>query len=1134
MSTIIDSLSIEIQSNSQAATLQIDALVKSLRKLKNVKGLEASMGKISKAIENAGLSMKEAADSADKFASATSKAAQKTNQIKNSWSSFGRGIKSFIANAVGIGSVGSMIGEAITQAKDWSGISARFGEGFGSKADEAYAHVQKLSDALMVNDQAFMQYAGNFATLAKGFGVTGSNIAEMSIGLSELAYDIYAKSNDFYSFEEAMSAVRSAVVGEVEPIRKAGISITEAMLKETAAANGITQSVENMTEAQKAQLRYKAMVDQAFASGTVGTYAKEINSAEGMLRAFTQQIKGLVQALGGLFIPILSSALPYIQAFIELVTSAVHSLAAFFGYSIKSVSWDSGVSDAAGSVGELDNALTNAGGSAKKLKGLLAGFDELNIIQSNSGGGGGGGNAAGSLGDLGLELKSLWTDSMLANVKTKVNEIVESIKPHLDDILQVVTAIGAGLLAWKIAKDFTSVVSTLKNGLSGLSTTVSVGLMVASYSVSFMEGWELANDGSVDLTDIGQMALSTLGAGIAGFKFGGVTGAAVAIGFQAAFFVAGYAFNKWRSERAKRTASKFGDYNLAAEQIEDFVAGLFGDFKVAATIDLIDAHLTNAEQAEKQLNTAINEFSAELNKITIGVDTSDLGLGVLKKQANSVINSLNSYLAEQSNMLQAIVNIAPAVDSDGNLISTTSEASKVLADACNALGEQLNHWIDQGMKDGMSASEAEMIKAYSDRMLRISNAVAMGKAQGEFITSVGDLNLFGLNQESFENTLDLIETQREALKEKYRSVQETAKAETMGVLSGLEELYNQQLGDKDWGAAEATKAQIDALNKTLESWDIESVVQTMLNQTMAPVKQKYIDWISSAFGVKLNDLGANDDMFSAFLNDMVWNGIETMSVETQAQYFSDTLESMIWLATDGDPHLVDVQKVFGLTNWDLLSNDTKAELYAALSAAIGAPASMALFAQLGYNITQPILSAAADMFNADNAKNLISSAAELGTTLGQSLGGSFGSALSGKANSAISAVQTALNGTLSKMKGGQLNQSGKFDFQKVTLYANGGFPDEGQLFIAREAGAEMVGSMNGRTAVANNDQIVEGIAGGVAAGQAEQNALLRKQNEILTRLLAKEFSAKVVPSAALGRVASQSEAMYRQMAGVNV
>ena len=49
----------------------------------------------------------------------------------------------------------------------------------------------------------------------------------------------------------------------------------------------------------------------------------------------------------------------------------------------------------------------------------------------------------------------------------------------------------------------------------------------------------------------------------------------------------------------------------------------------------------------------------------------------------------------------------------------------------------------------------------------------------------------------------------------------------------------------------------------------------------------------------------------------------------------------------------------------------------------------------------------------------------------------------------------------------------------ISFYAEGGFPTEGQLFVAREAGAELVGSMGGKTAVANNQQIVDGIEQGV-------------------------------------------------------
>lgn len=92
-------------------------------------------------------------------------------------------------------------------------------------------------------------------------------------------------------------------------------------------------------------------------------------------------------------------------------------------------------------------------------------------------------------------------------------------------------------------------------------------------------------------------------------------------------------------------------------------------------------------------------------------------------------------------------------------------------------------------------------------------------------------------------------------------------------------------------------------------------------------------------------------------------------------------------------------------------------------------------------------------------------------------------------NGAISLVETVINtitATISKLWTWlgipalpQIHIP-RVDFSgALKSYATGGFPEEGQLFIAREAGAEMVGSLGGRTAVANNDQIVEGIRAGV-------------------------------------------------------
>ena len=97
---------------------------------------------------------------------------------------------------------------------------------------------------------------------------------------------------------------------------------------------------------------------------------------------------------------------------------------------------------------------------------------------------------------------------------------------------------------------------------------------------------------------------------------------------------------------------------------------------------------------------------------------------------------------------------------------------------------------------------------------------------------------------------------------------------------------------------------------------------------------------------------------------------------------------------------------------------------------------------------------------------------------------------------------------------------------KVSMseYAQGGWPNIGDLFIANEAGPELVGTIGGSTAVANNDDIVQGIQGGVERANSEQNELIRQQNSILMQLLNKELT--ISPSVALGQVMARSAALY--------
>ena len=93
----------------------------------------------------------------------------------------------------------------------------------------------------------------------------------------------------------------------------------------------------------------------------------------------------------------------------------------------------------------------------------------------------------------------------------------------------------------------------------------------------------------------------------------------------------------------------------------------------------------------------------------------------------------------------------------------------------------------------------------------------------------------------------------------------------------------------------------------------------------------------------------------------------------------------------------------------------------------------------------------------------------------------------------------------------------------VEWYAKGGFPGRGDLFVANEAGAEMVGSMGGRTAVANNQQIVEGIRQGVRDANSDEVRLLREQNDLLRAILEKEGNVEIPLSTITNAMARKNQ-----------
>ena len=372
--------------------------------------------------------------------------------------------------------------EYIHQAAQWDGVKYQFGNAFGEQADIYYEKINKITEALNINKQAFMENSAMAASMLIGFGVDKKDAREMGLGYTQLAYDIWAAYNNVYETldgaDGAMAAVRSAIAGEVEPIRRAGFTIVEATLEQTAANHGLDISLQNATEAQKSYLRYLELVDQAQRKGVVGTYAREMETAEGMMRTFSQQLKSLAQAFGSLFLPVLVKVMPYIQAFVELLQDGVFWLAALFGIEIQDIgdTWNDFSSGVGSGAGALDGVADSAGGAtgaledatkaAKELKNATLGIDELNVISpsasadSGGSGGGSGGSGGGAGGGFaGLDIDSLWDESIFDGIQQDVDKIKEKMQGWLPIIGTVATAL-AGLRLNKFLKDIKAIEAT--------------------------------------------------------------------------------------------------------------------------------------------------------------------------------------------------------------------------------------------------------------------------------------------------------------------------------------------------------------------------------------------------------------------------------------------------------------------------------------------------------------------------------------------------------------------------------------------------------------------------------------------------------------------------------------------------
>lgn len=380
---------------------------------------------------------------------------------------FTSGLKALNVAAVAITfrKIGHFIAQAVTESNKYQEDLNLFTVALGQYAAEAQNYAEKVSDVMGIDPAQWLRNQGVFNTLLTGFGDTAERAQLMSQNLTQLGYDISSFFN--ISIEDAMQKLQSGISGELEPLRRLGYDLSQARLEQTALNLGIKESVANMTQAEKAELRYYAIMTQV--TTAQGDMARTLEAPANQLRILQAQLTQAARAIGNIFIPALNAILPYAIAVVQVIRETANALANLAGFKLTEVDY-SGVNSAAVGAGSLADNLDDAAGAAKKLKQYTAGFDELNVFAPNTGSGSGAG--AGGAGGFDFDLPTY--DFLGDAVQTRIGEIKKMIEDTLAEITTIVSgfmlAVGAILVVTGV--NIPLGVGLMAAGAVGLAATV--------------------------------------------------------------------------------------------------------------------------------------------------------------------------------------------------------------------------------------------------------------------------------------------------------------------------------------------------------------------------------------------------------------------------------------------------------------------------------------------------------------------------------------------------------------------------------------------------------------------------------------------------------------------------------------
>lgn len=437
-------------------------------------------------------------------------------------------------------------------------------------------------------------------------------------------------------------------------------------------------------------------------------YSKMIGSSFApSMDSAASAIAQMKNSLGAALAPALQAIIPLLQQLVNGFISVVNWVNQLFSLLNGQKTWTRALPQTTSAFEKQTKAAKKTGAA---IKDLLADWDELNIIQSQTSGGGG------TTGTAAEDYLAMFEE--VNRFDNRIQDIVDFIKDNFGWMLTAVAGIGAAIKLWRISDGFEHSLGMLQK----LELAAGLTLIITGIKLTADAGYDIGKNGingenAIDA--VGGVLSTMIGGGLTGLAFAGIEGGLVGLTVGAALglTVLAIGINEGHLD------ALYGDVKLDVDEIVKDLEENVLKSDASLEINVINANIKDIGDAETKVATSLLDLA---KSYPVNVDiTLDDAEGFLSK-VNTLVDDTNALIAERQETMKKITVPSMAVFGPNFVDDAWGGISSYVTELGTQIGEELSK----------STVDAVKLDDLRKKLMEMSMVIMNAQKSSEFTGAV--------------------------------------------------------------------------------------------------------------------------------------------------------------------------------------------------------------------------------------------------------------------------------------------------------------------------------------------------------------------------------------------------------------